>query len=228
MSHDSWRGYGSFVSVVRDMPRCRVGGIPFILKAGIRRDTHPHLQELALFAARLGASAIHFAHLLPTSSAAEEELALTPDEWRDAEQEVAILSNILKMPVGIVTGYRDLDPAPPCSALEGKTCNIDFRGRLTLCCNLSGYRGAAGEPDVVADLTKEDFADAYERLRRVAGEQIERRRRALASFAESGREADLYTASPCLFCLQSFGKIPWRGAYAGDVGSRLLPVLQGA
>ena len=164
--------------------------------------------------------------LLPTSSAVEDELALTQEERRDAEHEIAVVSTVLKMPVGIVTGYHNVDPSPPCSALAGTTCNVDFRGRLTLCCNLSGYRGAAGEPDVVADLTKEDFAVGYERLRRVVEEQNERRRRALASFAESGREVDLYTSSPCLFCLQSFGKIPWRGAYTGDVRSRALPILQ--
>jgi MoaA/NifB/PqqE/SkfB family radical SAM enzyme len=225
-AHDRWRGDGSFVRVVRAITRCRMSGLPFVLKVGIRRDTVPHLQDFAMFAARLGAAGIHFAHLLPTSSAVEDESALTLDERREAEQEIAILSNVLKMPVGVVTGYYNVDPAPPCSALSGTTCNVDFNGRLTLCCNLSGYRGAAGEPDVVADLTKEDFAEGFERLRRVAAEQNERRRRALASFAESGQEVDLYTSSPCLFCLQSFGKIPWRGAYMGDVRARLLPVIQ--
>lgn len=226
--HDRWRGDGSFVRVVRAMTRCRVAGIPFVLKVGIRRDTVARLQEFALFAARLGAAGLHFAHLLPTSGALEDDSALTQEERREAEHEIAILSNILKMPVGIVTGYHNLDPAPPCSALAGKTCNVDFRGRLSLCCNLSGYRGAAGEPEVVADLTREDFAEGFARLQRIAAEQNERRRRALASFAEEGREPDLYTSSPCLFCLQSFGKTPWRGAYMGDVRARALPVISNA
>jgi MoaA/NifB/PqqE/SkfB family radical SAM enzyme len=226
-AHDGWRGDGSFVRVVRAMTRCHVSGIKFVVKVGIRRDTVPHLQEFALFAARLGASALHFAHLLPTSSALEDESALTFEERRDAEHEIAIISNVLKMPVGVVTGYHNVDPAPPCSALAGKTANVDFNGRLSLCCNLSGYRGAAGEPDVVADLTKEDFAAGFERLQRVAAAQNERRRRALASFADGAREADLYTSSPCLLCLQSFGKIPWRGEYTGDVvRTRELPVIQ--
>ena len=224
--HDRWRGDGSFVRVVRAMTRCRASGIPFVLKAGIRRDTVERLQEFALFAARLGAAGLHYAHLLPTSSDVEDESALTQTERREAEHEVAILSNILKMPVGVVTGYHNADPAPPCSVLAGKSCNVDFRGRLSLCCNLSGYRGAVGEPEVVADLTKEDFAAAYERLGRLVREQNERRRKALASFADAGREVDSYTSSPCLFCLQSFGKIPWRGAYTGEMRSRSLPVFQ--
>ena len=174
--HDRWRGEGSFVRVVRAMTRCRAAGIPFILKAGIRRDTVARLQEFALFAARLGADELHFAHFLPTSAAHEDESALTQDERREAEHEIAILSNIFKMPVGVVIGYHDIDPKPACPALRGETCNVDYRGRLSLCCNLSGYRGATGESDVVADLNEEGFAAAFARLQDVASAQLARRR----------------------------------------------------
>ena len=127
------------------------------------------------------------------------------------------------MKIGVATGYYNLDPAPPCNALQGTNCNVDYRGRLTLCCNLSGYRGASAETDVAADLTREDFADGYARLRQLAARQVERRRLALEEMAQSGAEPDLYTASPCLFCLQSFGKIPWHKPT--EAKSRSLPVL---
>jgi MoaA/NifB/PqqE/SkfB family radical SAM enzyme len=225
-AHDRWRGAGSFTRVVRAIARCHASKIRFILKVGVRRDTVPQLQDFALFAARLGAAGLHFAHFLPTSEAMERESALSLPERREAEQEITILSNIFKMPVGIVTGYYNIDPSAPCTALLGKTCNVDFHGRLTLCCNLSGYRGADAEQDVVADLTKEDFAVGYERLQRIAEEQNERRRKALASFETSGREVDLFTSSPCLFCLQSFGKTPWRtSTNPADLLPRSLPVL---
>lgn len=226
-AHDYWRGAGSFTRVVRAITRCHASNIRFILKVGIRRDTVPHLQDFALFAARLGAAGLHFAHLLPTSAAMEMESALSLLERRQVEQEICIMSGIFKMPVGIVTGYYNVDPAAPCAALLGKTCNVDFHGRLTLCCNLSGYRGAVEEPDVVADLTKEDFAVGYERLQRIAEEQNERRRLALASSEANGHEVDLYTSSPCLFCLQSFGKTPWRTTInPTDRLPRSLPVVR--
>ncbi|HVG29878.1 MAG TPA: radical SAM protein [Pyrinomonadaceae bacterium] len=221
-AHDRWRGEGSFVRLMRGVARCYMSGIPFLFKVGIRQDTVPQLQEIALLAARLGARAVHFAHLLPTSSGAEAELSLSHAERTAAEQEVAILSKIFKMEVGVVTGYYNVDAAPPCTALRGTSCNVDYRGRLSLCCNLSGYRGASGETDVVADLNLEPFSSAYPRLRQLAHEQLERRRVAIEQRRASGAEIDLYTGSPCLFCLQSFGKIPWRDA-AG--GSRSLPVL---
>src|SRR5215213_2726321 len=209
-THDRWRGEGSFVRLVRAIARCKAAGLPFILKLGLRRDTLPLLEQTALFAARMGAAALSFGHILPTSGAAEDELALSDEDRTAAEQEIAVLASILKMRVTLEVGYSNLDPEPPCSALAGVSCNVDYRGRLSLCCNLSGYRGAAGERDVVADLNKEGFAGAFARLQEVASAQLARRREALADDVDAGVEPDIYLGSPCLFCLRSFGKIPWQ------------------
>src|ERR1051325_5973757 len=209
-AHDRWRGEGSFVRLIRAITRCHMHGLPFVIKVGIRRDTVSRFEQIALLAARLGAGGLHFAHLLPTSSELEHDLSLNVDEQAMAEVEIGLLAGIFKMQIGICVGYYNTDPAPPCSPLRGTSCNVDYLGRMTLCCNLSGYRGASGEEDVVADLTREDFPSAYARLRHLAEAQVERRREALASFAQRGQEPDLNTGSPCLFCLHSFNKIPWQ------------------
>jgi MoaA/NifB/PqqE/SkfB family radical SAM enzyme len=222
-AHDYWRGEGSFVRLMRGVTKCYIHGIPFTFKVGIRRDTIPQLEQIALLAARMGAKGLLFAHLLPTSMEVENESALNLEERRHVEQEICILASIFKMTVGIAVGYYNTDPASPCDSLSGQSCNVDYRGQLSLCCNLSGFRNGEDETDVVADLTREDFAAAYGRLSRVALEQVARRRDALASYADSGQKIDLYTASPCLFCLKSFSKVPWRP----DVNqkSRALPIL---
>jgi hypothetical protein len=112
------------------------------------------------------------------------------------------------MSIGIDVGYYNVDDSrPPCAPLAGVSMNIDYRGRLSLCCNLSGFRGAAGEQDVVADLNLESFASAYEKFKTLALTQLQRRKDALATL----HAPDVYTGSPCMFCLQSFGKIPWHG-----------------
>ena len=127
-----------------------------------------------------------------------------------AEEEIAILRRIFKMDIGIDVGYYNIDETrPPCAPLAATSMNIDFRGRLSLCCNLSGFRGAAEEPDVVADLNVESFATAYARFVELAAAQLEKRKVALATLRSQSLTPDLYTGSPCLFCLQSFGKIPW-------------------
>jgi sulfatase maturation enzyme AslB (radical SAM superfamily) len=221
-AHDHWRGEGSFERVIRAVTRCYIHKIPFVFKVGIRSDTVSQLEQITLLGARLGAAGVHFSHLLPNSNESEDALSLTSAEKRNAEQEVGVLSNIFKMQVGMCVGFQDIDPSPPCSSLRGTSCNVDYLGRLSLCCNLSGYRGASGQDDVVADLNKEGFAAAYARLQKVAALQVERRRAALAAYAESGQEVDYYTGSPCLFCLQSFEKIPWR---APQNPARSLPIL---
>jgi MoaA/NifB/PqqE/SkfB family radical SAM enzyme len=223
-THDGLRGEGSFVRLVRAFARCQAARLPFSIKVGLRRDTLPLLELIALFAARMGAASLSFGHNLPTSMRGEDELALSAEDRTAAEQEVAVLARVLRMRVSLEVGYYNIDPAPPCSALAGVSCNIDYRGRLSLCCNLSGYRGAAGERDVVADLNAEAFAPAFERLKAVADEQAARRREALAARAEAGERPDLHLGSPCLFCLASFGKIPWHQAAAPT--SRALPVVQ--
>lgn len=206
-THDRWRGAGSFDRVIRAFTRCRMGNIPFAVKAVIRRDTVPQFQDLVLLAARMGAQAIHFSHVLPTSGEVESESAMSLEERAHAEQEIALLRRILKMPVALDVGYANIDPAPPCAPLQGASFSVDYQGRLSLCCNMSGFRGAAQESDVVADLNEESFTTAWLRVRRLASEQVARRAAALAA---RGADADLHTASPCLFCLQTFGKIPWR------------------
>ncbi|HSK64138.1 MAG TPA: hypothetical protein VK893_09860, partial [Pyrinomonadaceae bacterium] len=145
------------------------------------------------------------------SNGVENDLALNREEQRAAEEEIAILARIFKMNIGIDVGYYNIDEQrAPCSPLAGTSMNVDYRGRLSLCCNLSGFRGAAAEPDVVADLNVESFAGALVKLRALAAAQVQKRKDALAALRAQGSQPDLYTGSPCLFCLQSYGKIPWR------------------
>ena len=211
-AHDRWRGKGSFDRLVRAFSRCYMSHLPFGIKIVIRRDLVDQLEQTAIFAARMGAASLHFVHVMPTSNAVADDSALTLDEQRIAEQEIAILARIFKMDVRIDVGYYNIDASrPPCAPLAGTSMNIDYRGRLSLCCNLSGFRGAAEEQDVVADLNVESFASAYAKFQALVALQLQRRKDALAQAVTP----DIYTGSPCLFCLQSFNKIPWHHLQAG-------------
>jgi sulfatase maturation enzyme AslB (radical SAM superfamily) len=204
--HDRWRGDGSFDRLARAFTRCYMSNLPFGIKIVIRRDLVDELEQIAIFAARMGAASLNFVHVMPTSNAVADDSALSLDEQRAAEQEIAILARIFKMSIGIDVGYYNTDQSrPPCAPLAGVSMNIDYRGRLSLCCNLSGFRGAVEEQDVVADLNVESFASAYEKFQALAAAQLQRRKDALAEL----NAPDLSVGSPCMFCLQSFGKIPW-------------------
>ena len=225
-SHDNWRGQGSFVRLIRAFSCCHRHNLPFIIKVGLRRDTFEHLEAIAMFAARLGAAGLAFAHVMPTSEALENESALTLEERRHAEEEIGLLSRIFKMRINLDVGYYNIDLAPPCSPLAGTSYNIDYQGRLTLCCNLSGFRGGVEETDFIADLNLEGFGEALERFNRLKDIQLERRRAALIESQAKGLAPDLYLGSPCLFCLKSFQKLPWHSEpVPNSHGKHSLPVL---
>lgn len=209
-THDRWRGKGSFERVVQAFSRCWAARFPFNVKVGIRRDTVPHLEQFALFAARMGADGLSFAHIMPTSLDVADASALTLDERAAAEREIAHLARIFKMRIGIDVGYYNTDLASPCSALNGVSANVNYRGQLSLCCNLSGFRGAQGESDIVGDLNQEPFAAAHARLESLATLQLDRRTKTLLALNAAGTPADLTTGSPCLFCLTTLGKTPWQ------------------
>jgi len=208
-AHDRWRGPGSFERVIRACSRCWAGAFPFNMKVGIRRDTVPDLERFAIFAARMGAAGLSFAHIMPTSGDVADTSALTFEERAAAEREIALLARIFKMRIGIDVGYYNTAPASPCSPLHGVSANVNYRGELSLCCNLSGFRGAHGKIDIVGDLHREPFDVALGRLRHLASSQSEHRARTLAALDAAGTKADLTTGSPCQFCLITLGKTPW-------------------
>lgn len=225
-SHDRWRGNGSFVRLIRAFSRCHRHELPFVIKVGIRRDTCEQLEQIAMFAARLGAAGLSFAHVMPTSAAIADDVALNVEERRRAEEDITLLARIFKMKVSIDVGYYNIDLDAPCSALAGTNYNVDYQGRLTLCCNLSGFRGGKDETDVVADLHVESFSEAYQKFNRLKEIQLERRRIALKELQEKAITPDIYVGSPCLFCLNSFQKLPWHAEMPISIkGRTLAPVL---
>ena len=73
-AHDGWRGRGSFDRVVQAFTRCWAAGFPFKVKVTLRRDTAAELERLAIFAARMGAAGLSFAHVMPTSATVDRRL----------------------------------------------------------------------------------------------------------------------------------------------------------
>lgn len=222
-THDRWRGRGSFDRVIRAFARCWAEKLPFHVKVGIRRDTVPELERFAMLVARLGADGLSFAHIMPTSVDLADASALSLEERAAAEREIAQLARIFVMTIGIDVGYYNTAQAAPCSPLLGVSANVTYRGELSLCCNLSGFRGAEGQRDVVADLRHEPLPAALERLQRLAAAQADHRLRALAAFEAAGTMPDLTTGSPCLFCLSTLGKTPW--APVSPSPGRRLPIV---
>ena len=112
------------------------------------------------------------------------------------------MQNIAAVPVGMAPGYFSASPFFPCAPLELKEFNLDYRGNLTLCCQLSGYSGANQETDVMGNLHEVSLAEACDRFRqRVATYLTDKRDR--VSRGDFG-ELDHF---PCWYCVKYLGKV---------------------
>ncbi len=222
--HDSWRGKGSYDRLMHALTACQEHRLPFQANVVLRKDTWPQMEALSLLSARLGARAVNFGALLPTSEHDHRELCLTPAEERQARREAGELSRVLRIQVRIALGLHDATPGAHCFPLSGQSANVDYRGRLTLCGNLSSFRGGDGEGDVIGDLREQGFRDAFARLGGLARRTLEHRDAALRDCAARGEAPGAFLGSPCLSCLQGFGKLPW----AGHVAAEALPPAAGA
>jgi MoaA/NifB/PqqE/SkfB family radical SAM enzyme len=201
--HDRVRGNGSFRRIMQATDLCRAHDIPFAFLVVLNQKNAHEVEQLSLFASSVGAAGIRFGHLLPTSEQQERDLALPYASRRAAELEVERLDARLPIAVSFSASASSAVAGACCEAFAGHTISIDCHGRLSLCCQLVDYRGAASAEDVVADLNTTDFATAYAKFIGRAFAQRTRRDQALAKGVALAEH-------PCDFCVASMDKTPWR------------------
>jgi|GEM_PF-6731112 len=178
-AHDGPSGAGSFRRMVSAFSRCRAAGVPFGFVFEVRRETLPELERAALFAARLGAAGLSFL-LAPTPETCGEDTGGSsktgrpgagrpgPDESerRLAEQEVAALARVFRMPITLADGCEGADGSGACRAPGEPGFHLTSGGELALCLPAEGGRG--GRAGASVDLRSEGFAAAFGRLRGLA------------------------------------------------------------
>jgi len=202
-AHDRIRGAGSFDKIMDAVDLCRTDALPFSFLVVLTRKNIREMEHLCLMAARLGAVGIRFGHLLPTSEALDRQQSLSPDERRMAEGQVQKLDSMLNIAVSFSATASNNAPGPCCEAFAGQTVSVDCNGFLSLCCQLSEYRGATGREDIVANLNTIDFAHAYAKFLALAVAQRTRRDKALAAGAALAEQ-------PCDFCVRTMNKTAWQ------------------
>src|SRR5262249_22593585 len=102
------------------------------------------------------------------------------------------------MAVGFYSDYY----LPRCAPLTLDDLNVDYRGRLTLCCQLSNYRDGQDEgEDVIGDLKKEPLSALLSRLMGLVN-QVHRERLEMAKDGAHTEEQHY----PCLACIGRFKK----------------------
>jgi MoaA/NifB/PqqE/SkfB family radical SAM enzyme len=208
-THDRIRGKDSYREVVSAMAACQAVGIPVGIISTINRANRHEIDQLALLGAHLGVKKHVFVHQNPTQHNFSNELVLPLSEWRSIERDVARLRGEFRHEIEMAVGFYTEYYLPRCAPLALDDLNIDYKGRLTLCCQISNYRdGAEDGEDVVADLQQQSLPTALSRVMKLIN-QVHSERLEMA--ADPARREQLHY--PCLVCLDRFGKTKAESAF---------------
>ncbi len=201
-THDKIRGKGSYREVVTAIAICQATGIEPSIITTINKVNRHEIDQLALLGAHLKVKRQIFGHQNPTEHNLGEDLILPLSEWRAVERDVARVMTEFRHHISMAVGFYTDYYLPRCAPLTLDDLNIDYRGRLTLCCQLSNYRDANGDgEDVVGDLKKESLSEALAKLMDLAG-KVHRERLMMAGDPEQKDKLHY----PCLVCIERFKK----------------------
>jgi MoaA/NifB/PqqE/SkfB family radical SAM enzyme len=201
-THDQIRGAGSYREVVTAVALCQASGIEASIITTINKANRHEIDQLALLGAHLKVKYQVFGHQMPTEHNLGADLILPLSEWRAVERDVARVITEFRHEIAMAMGFYSDYYLPRCAPLTLDDLNVDYRGRLTLCCQLSNYRDGndAGE-DVVGDLKKESLSAAISKLMDLVT-QVHRER--LEAAKDGARAEEQHY--PCLACIGRFKK----------------------
>jgi MoaA/NifB/PqqE/SkfB family radical SAM enzyme len=201
-THDRIRGHGSYREVVTAIAMCQAAGLQASIITTINKANRHEIDQLALLGAHLKVKLQVFGHQMPTEHNLGADLILPLSEWRAVERDVARVMNEFRHEIAMAVGFYSDYYLPRCAPLTLDDLNIDYRGRLTLCCQLSNYRDGNDEgEDVVSDLKKESLPAAVSKLMDLVA-RVHRER--LESAQDNARSEE--QNYPCLACIGRFKK----------------------
>lgn len=201
-THDRIRGKDSFREVVTAIAACQAVGIEASIITTINRVNRHEIDALALLGAHLRVRRQIFGHQNPTEHNTAEDFTLPLAEWPTVERDVARVIEEFRHEISMAIGFHTDYYLPRCGPFGLDDLNIDYKGRLTLCCQLSNYRDAVGDgEDVIGDLRTSSLRESLHQLmrllQRLKGERLE-------MAADSARRDQLHY--PCLVCIERFKK----------------------
>jgi MoaA/NifB/PqqE/SkfB family radical SAM enzyme len=196
-THGRLRGTESYRQVMRAAAICNFTSIPFTFNMVVTAENRGELADLVQLAADLGCGGVRFGYLMPGHGVDVDSLALSPSDHKTIAGEIRELQRAAPISVRMGPGYYSDEPFFPCGPLELEEFNVDSRGYLTLCCQMSGYWGHGSRPDAVANLSDVSLVDACNSFReRVATYLADKRDR-----VDSGTLSDI-EHFPCVYCVR--------------------------
>lgn len=229
-THDDLRGEGSFLQVMAAIAACHGEGITFNLQMTLNNRNLHQMKEMALLAGHLGASNLFFAHLMPTPDLVHLDLLPSPAQYRRAEDEMSRLRSLFSFEIHMAVGYSVQNPLFHCRAQTLNALNFDYQGNLTVCCQLSNYRGSEkGQPaparfkkDLIGSMREMTLSHGIQKLQQTLADLFREKIQRIQTGSFGGLDH-----FPCFFCARYFQKIPWLGTAAtpwSSAGADLDPV----
>jgi hypothetical protein len=111
-------------------------------------------------------------------------------------------------------GYFAASPSYRCAPLLEDEYNVDYRGNLTLCCQLSGISGPNTGSDSLGDLNEVGLSEVLEAFSRRVRTYLDDKSSRLAE----GRFTSL-DHFPCFYCMKYLGKAEWLKDSAGHAAT---------
>ena len=203
-THDQLRGPGSYRRVMRAASLCVIKDLPFTLNMVLTTQNRHEVGAMVGLASRLGSQGLRFGHLMPTSDTALRLLDLSPHERRDVEAEIWRLRQTSPVPVMMAPGYYSESPLFSCAPLALQEYNLDYRGNLTLCCQLSGVSGVNAGTELMGNLHELSLAEACTRFHQRVATYV-------ADKQEQVRRGTFSTLDhfPCWYCMKYMHKVTW-------------------
>lgn len=202
-THDQLRGPGSFRKVMAAISICVVQKLPFTINMVVTSHNRHQLAEMVGLVARLGGHGLRFGHLMHSRLTTHQGFDLTPQERKAVEQEIRALNEQSPIPIAMAPGYYTTDLFP-CAPLQGKEVNIDYQGNFTKCCHLSSHGEGVGQKDMMGNLSRISFGQAYQRLL-CENQQFQKSKK--HHFAgKTVQDEDFF---PCWFCSLQYEKVGW-------------------
>lgn len=204
-THDAVRGEGVFRKTMAAIAVCKAKGLFITVQMVVNRLNRHEMGQMAQLCTMMKADRLYFAHMQPTPHGVRDDIFLPPDEWAKIDAEILELKQMYRVPIQQSAGYFDLQPLSHCKFLRNGSLNIDYAGRLTVCCQLSNTGGAGdGEHDVVADLNKVSLAEAHSMLLDTYNGIHKARIKKIGEGTMT--KADNYH---CWFCMKHFKKLTY-------------------
>ncbi len=221
-THDKMRGKGSYRKVMQAIAICRAKRIPFSTQMVVCEFNENEMEQMCLLASKIGCSSLGFAYPFLTPNLVKDDLIKGPDHRKHFLKEVMRLSSAFRLPIftsaqlGTVTDKNNY--LFECFHLMGNSINIDCRGNLTFCCNLSTYAGSSGDKsDIIGSLEKESFSSLYKKYLKVLFNFKQDRVNSIKNNKMS--EMDNFG---CMYCARYFHKLDWLKKFPKSPCANLL------